>query len=156
MCDDGFTFDPNDIAAGCIDIDECDAAIGWAGRCGQNARCSNTLGGFNCNCPEGFSGDAFKECFDINECLIDTSCGIGASCVNNQGSFTCECPEGTVADPEPNIRCSEILTCSSDKDCPGNAICDPVGKCLCPEPNIGNDCRRKYQRYCFLCNFLFW
>lgn len=143
VCDEGFTFDPNDITAGCIDIDECDLSIGSFGRCGQNAHCSNTFGSFSCSCPEGYSGDAYKECYDINECLVDNSCGIGANCVNNQGSFTCECPEGTIADPEPNIQCSDILACSSDSNCPGNAICDSAGKCICPEPNIGNNCRRK-------------
>lgn len=143
MCEDGWTLNPNDISAGCQDVNECDTSLGFAGRCGHNAHCSNTLGSFICNCPEGYTGDAYNECLDINECLIDNLCGVGADCINHEGSFVCECPEGTVADPDPSVRCSEILTCETEKDCPGNAICDSRKKCLCPEPNIGNECRRK-------------
>lgn len=144
VCEDGWTFDPNDIAAGCIDIDECKDSIGSSGRCGDNAVCLNTLGSFICNCPEGYTGDSRKECVDINECLIENTCGVGAHCINRPGSFTCECPEGTLPDPEPIVKCSEILSCKSDAECPGNAFCDQYKKCLCPEPNIGNECRRKF------------
>ena len=44
------------------DIDECDKRNGPSGRCGANSVCTNTPGGFNCECKPGFSGNAFKQC----------------------------------------------------------------------------------------------
>lgn len=143
MCDDGWTFDPTDIAAGCIDINECDTSVGPVGRCGINALCSNTLGSFMCHCPEGYTGDAYKQCIDIDECQIEGTCGVGADCINRDGSFSCECAEGTIPDPDPRVRCAEIQLCKNNEECPGNSICDQNSRCLCPEPNVGNECRRK-------------
>lgn len=125
------------------DIDECDKVNGPNGRCGQNAVCTNTPGSFVCQCPPGFSGNPINQCNDIDECAKPDSCGLGAVCKNLPGSYTCECPEGTIPDPDPKTKCNEIVTCDGDSDCPGNAICDNKKRCLCPEPNIGNDCRRK-------------
>lgn len=143
ICEDGWTFNPNDIAAGCIDIDECDVVHGPSGRCGPNAICMNAPGKFSCQCPAGFSGDPFKRCIDINECTKPGICGMGAECDNSPGSYACRCPEGFLADPDPTVKCVGIVTCKKNGDCPGNAICDQYNRCLCPEPNIGNDCRRK-------------
>ena len=47
------------------DINECDAINGPSGRCGKNAICTNTLGGFSCQCKSGFSGNAFKQCLGM-------------------------------------------------------------------------------------------
>lgn len=81
---------------------------------------------------------------DINECSRPGACGLGADCVNLAGSFKCQCPEGSVPDPDPQTKCVSIVTCKTDSDCPGNAKCDNQKRCLCPEPNIGNECRRKW------------
>mgnify|MGYP002715707603 CR=1 FL=1 len=80
---------------------------------------------------------------DINECINKDACGNGAVCVNKPGSFTCQCPEGTIPAPDAHVKCVGVVTCKKNSDCPGNAICDSQHRCLCPEPNIGNDCRRK-------------
>lgn len=145
ICEDGWTFNPSDIAAGCIDINECDTTVhGPFGRCGTNSICSNKPGGYDCKCPPGFTGDPNRKCVDIDECLKPNQCGTGAICNNVDGSYTCTCAEGTIPDPDPTIRCIAVVTCKSDSDCPGNAICDSEKRCLCPEPNIGNDCRRKF------------
>lgn len=44
----------------CVDIDECASEDA----CGINAECTNIEngGGFDCTCPEGFEGDAYREC----------------------------------------------------------------------------------------------
>lgn len=81
---------------------------------------------------------------DVDECTRSDTCGHGATCTNTEGSYSCTCPEGTIPDPDPYIKCVGIVTCDVDGDCPGNAICDPQKRCLCPEPNVGNDCRREY------------
>lgn len=62
VCDEGWTYNPNDISAGCVDINECDTAHGPAGRCGLNAVCTNTPGDFSCQCPVGFSGNPAIQC----------------------------------------------------------------------------------------------
>lgn len=141
ICDEGWTFDPHDIAAGCVDIDECDRVHGPFGRCGLNATCTNTPGGFSCKCPPGYTGDANRQCIDIDECARSNKCGEGATCINLDGGYTCKCPDNSIPDPDPTIRCIAIVTCKKDSDCPGNAVCDEHKRCLCPEPNVGNDCR---------------
>lgn len=143
VCEEGWTFDPSDIAAGCIDVNECDYSQGPGGRCGIQARCTNTLGSYSCQCPEGHTGDAYKQCLDIDECQIEGSCGIGAECINKDGTYSCECPDNTIPDPDARVKCTEILTCNTDNECPGNALCDSTKRCLCPDPNVGNECRRK-------------
>lgn len=62
VCDEGWTYNPSDIAAGCQDINECDTVHGPSGRCGLNAVCTNTPGDFSCQCPVGFSGNAAIQC----------------------------------------------------------------------------------------------
>lgn len=143
VCEDGWTYNPSDVAAGCVDIDECDVMHGPFGSCGQNATCTNSAGGFTCACPPGFSGDPHSKCVDVDECRTGASkCGAGAECVNVPGGgYTCRCPGNTIADPDPSVRCVPIVSCSANEDCPGNSICDATKRCLCPEPNIGNDCR---------------
>ena len=145
MCEEGWTFNPNDIAAGCMDIDECDKVHGPNGKCGVNAICHNLPGGFKCECGPGFSGDPARQCFDIDECS-KSRCGENAICKNLEGSYECSCPPGTIADPDPTVKCISVVTCKQDNDCPGNAICDPHKRCLCPEPNIGNDCRHPCEK----------
>lgn len=52
-----------------------------------------------------------------------------------------------MAEPDPYTQCLEIMKCDEDDDCPGNALC-LVRQCMCPDPNIGDDCRRKYLSCC--------
>lgn len=65
ICEDGWTYNPNDISAGCVDINECDLVNGPSGRCGKNAICTNTPGGFSCQCKSGYSGNAFQQCIGM-------------------------------------------------------------------------------------------
>ena len=89
---------------------------------------------------------------DVDECRRPGACGIGAVCTNTPGSHTCSCPPKTLPDPDPYTQCLEIMKCNNNNDCPGNALC-LLGQCMCPEPNIGDDCRRKYFLffYIFVC-----
>lgn len=78
----------------CIDIDEC-----LHSSCGPGARCSNFPGGYHCECPPGYTGDAFTVgCRDADECAT-RPCGVDALCSNVDGSYTCTCPPGFIGDP---------------------------------------------------------
>ena len=72
------------------DMNECNVA----GIC-KNGQCTNTLGGYKCECNTGFDMDATGTmCVDINECAIAREiCGQG-TCVNTYGSFRCRCDSG--------------------------------------------------------------
>ena len=91
----------------CTDIDECraemrmsadDSLIGGFDFCSDDAICTNTPGGYNCTCNEGYEGDGFN-CTDIDECSEGTDeCHDDAECINLVGGYTCECNEGYYGD----------------------------------------------------------
>lgn len=72
-----------------LDVNECES-----NPCAENAQCVNNNGSFSCLCPQGYTGAANEECFDINECGRTGSCGINAKCINIPGSYKCICPQG--------------------------------------------------------------
>lgn len=150
VCKPGFTYDPNNIKLGCVDINECDTNYGPAGLCGQRATCTNVPGSYRCKCPSGFTGDPHRYCEDINECDrrfgVFGQCGEMAICNNTLGSFTCSCGPGFTGDPR--TKCVDVDECSTrfgpNGKCGQDAICtNTPGKfaCRCPpgysgDPNI--------------------
>ena len=68
------------------DVDEC--ALGLS-QCENGGTCLNTIGGYECVCPPGYTGPYCAA--DINECL-DNPCLNGGTCINNFGSYVCNCP----------------------------------------------------------------
>ena len=68
---------------------DCDSTLGV---------CTDTSGGFNCTCIDGFRGDG-RTCENINECgeQID-DCPENAGCTDTDGSFTCTCNPGFSGD----------------------------------------------------------
>lgn len=56
--------------------------------------CSNTLGGFNCGCNDGYQLDSNRRtCTDIDECNSNNG-GCDHQCTNTIGSFRCSCRAG--------------------------------------------------------------
>lgn len=79
----------------CVDVNECTLP----NACGAGSLCTNFPGGHLCECPEGYTGDAYGSgCRDIDECS-GSPCGKDAVCSNNEGSFRCSCPPGFAGDP---------------------------------------------------------
>ncbi len=72
-----------------LDIDECDEE---SERCGMNSVCTNTMGGFHCDCLPGFNGTGVN-CTDDNECLR-SPCHPRAKCTNVPSNYSCECLPG--------------------------------------------------------------
>jgi len=131
VCEDGWTYDPKNIAAGCIDVNEC----GAPGTCEENSLCTNLPGSFICQCKPGCTGNPQVRCIDIDECKSVSTCGFGTTCQNLPGSYKCGCPAGSVTDPNNPTECISIKTCNKNNDCPGKAFCSPSKVCVCPEPN---------------------
>ena len=76
------------------DFDEC-AAASLTTDCNlhRNTKCLNTIGTFFCSCADGFDGNDYTNCTNIDEC-IKGACGEHGSCVDTIGSFTCLCNDG--------------------------------------------------------------
>nr|XP_006814882.1 PREDICTED: multiple epidermal growth factor-like domains protein 6-like isoform X2 [Saccoglossus kowalevskii] len=88
-CLDGFVLDDDYVT--CIDVDECE--LGTHG-CEQG--CTNTIGGADCYCFEGYeilNPRLSHLCKDINECDTDNG-GCDHTCTNEEGSFVCSCDDG--------------------------------------------------------------
>ncbi|PAV61726.1 hypothetical protein WR25_11147 [Diploscapter pachys] len=66
--------------------------------CHKFAECHNSNTGPVCRCKEGFYGNGYEECEDINECNFSDEtresiggCSEGTICVNTEGSYRCDC-----------------------------------------------------------------
>ncbi len=77
------------------DVDECNADP-----CADNgATCTDTIGSYQCSCSEGYHGDGYENCFDVDECENpDEYCDMLATCSNTQGSYVCQCTQGYEGD----------------------------------------------------------
>jgi len=94
----------------CVDIDECDIN-NYLSNCDPIANCSNTIGGYTCTCPTGYSdvnGNGWV-CEDFNECNGENGgnncASIGSVCINLPGSFRCECLSGYQGN---GLNCTKI------------------------------------------------
>ena len=93
----------NFIGSRTSDIDECMEAT----PCAANATCTNTHGSYDCACNDGYRGDGYSQCLDIDECVENISmCDTNANCTNTQGSYLCDCIEGYRGD---GFNCSGTI-----------------------------------------------
>ena len=135
----------------CTEIDECRAKIeelrsmapphliGDYDYCHDDAFCTNTPGGYNCTCNEGFAGDGFN-CTDVDECDLGTDmCHDDAVCTNELGGYNCTCMDGFFGD---GFNCSDINECDEGTDqCHDNAWCNNTYgdyECYCDDGFYGD------------------
>ncbi|XP_044961608.1 wall-associated receptor kinase 3-like isoform X1 [Hordeum vulgare subsp. vulgare] len=68
--------------------------------CKENTECytmaSNTA--YRCNCSEGFTGNPYLGCQDIDECKDKNKYPCIHKCINRIGGFNCTCPMGMTGD----------------------------------------------------------
>eukprot|EP00057_Strongylocentrotus_purpuratus_P027921 XP_011682395.1 PREDICTED: uncharacterized protein LOC583016 isoform X2 [Strongylocentrotus purpuratus] len=101
-----------------LDYDECEEGVD---NCHENSGCSNTPGGYTCQCDIGYSGDGFT-CADIDECTAnDHGCDINADCVNTDGSYECQCQNGYSGG---GFTCEDINECDT-----GSSDCHLLAEC---------------------------
>ena len=71
----------------CISADPCGTG---QHNCDKIASCTNTDDGFECTCPEGFTGVDGTQCEDIDECQDSIhDCTSTQKCINTIGSYKC-------------------------------------------------------------------
>lgn len=131
--------------------------------CGVGAVCNQIGGRVECICPVGYTGNAYVECRDLDECL-ENPCGVNAVCINTAGSYDCKCKRGFFGNPfamcstiqndcdDPlNCVCGKSVSCPSGYRCENSRclnLCDGIscgpraacslGKCVCPLGYIGD------------------
>ncbi|CAI9114841.1 OLC1v1015650C1 [Oldenlandia corymbosa var. corymbosa] len=64
--------------------------------CGLNSECYVEEGalGYRCRCNEGYEGNPYLGCQDIDECRNPDRCGKYSACTNTVGSYKCNCIKG--------------------------------------------------------------
>jgi hypothetical protein len=135
--------------------------------CPQSSECHVRNHLANCECPPGYTGNAFDYCSKIPERDVIPDdpcqkCGKNSLCRNGQ----CQCPPDYFGDPYTFCKpeCITSNDCSSTKACvrlkcvdPCVNICSPtaictvqnhVPSCSCPEGMVGDpftNCRVEYR-----------
>ena len=82
---DGYKLHVNDDGTlTTVDINECLADVG---PCHDSGICTNTVGSFECSCPETFEGTGFDLCLR-DECALGGFCGANTDCTDTAEAFT--------------------------------------------------------------------
>jgi hypothetical protein len=101
------------------DVDECELKLH---NCHKTALCTNTIGSYECTCPDGFNGVATynsPECGgnkDTSQCCLDEKC---------KGAFVCS------DDPCDNHKCHSLANCVPDS-------ATHTYECVCKEGYVGD------------------
>ncbi|MDH5672363.1 MAG: hypothetical protein OEZ06_09450 [Myxococcales bacterium] len=140
-CAPGFQAGPDqDLALGgdCADSDECAADPPVCD--GQSSTCINAVGGFVCECKQGFARSSGL-CVNVDECaggpLAGSGCDPNADCLDRNPGYECSCRQGYEGDGKV---CRDIDECkSSSNPCGDDAsqrCTNTAGSYLC-ECNAG-------------------
>ena len=102
----------------CVDIDEC---LVDNGGCGAFADCTNTVGGRECACQDGFEGDGFDcVCIEGRDFASQTACGL-----NGRGTLQARCIDGQVLDTD---ICNDVDVCLDGEEQNGLTVCGLNGE----------------------------
>ena len=114
------------IGSTCEDNDEClDLGDEICGANDTYTSCSNTHGGFLCECSDGFRSNVSEPCTNVDECSeqqLLNLCGVNStSCDDVVGSYQCNCIKG--------FNASEGSVCEDVNEC-WSISCDGRGVCM--------------------------
>ncbi|KAN0015761.1 hypothetical protein ACTFIU_005708 [Dictyostelium citrinum] len=132
VCQNGYTNFPTCST----DINEC---LAGTHQCISPATCSNTVGGYTCNCPTGYTKNGYS-CTDIDECTTKTS-GCEQQCTNTVGSFICTCLSGYTINVSDSKKCDDVDECLTNS-C---GIPSDLLKCTNSPGNYSCSCSKGYQ-----------
>ncbi|XP_071733627.1 wall-associated receptor kinase 2-like isoform X2 [Rutidosis leptorrhynchoides] len=73
-----------------------DQTCSGANVCQENSNCTDMQlgGGYLCQCVEGYEGNPYLGCQDINECERLDEYPCNGTCVNTIGGYNCKCKDG--------------------------------------------------------------
>ncbi|WAR23702.1 MLP-like protein [Mya arenaria] len=123
FCEDGFELDATGL--NCKDVNECNR-----GACQQV--CSNTVGGFECSCYQGYRIDGKTECIPCESPYYGINCSIQCAC-SSRGTR----------------ECNSVRGCVCEVGWKGNTCDDDVNECE-DNPNICADPLTRYIDECEL------
>ena len=125
----------------CVEVDECAEEIHncstYKGQ--ENAICTNTIGGFQCTCSQGWQGDGFY-CSDVNECTNGSVCGMNQLCRNTAGNYSCSCSEGWTFSGPDNQECQDLDECIVGLD-----DCDVFATCINTNGSFTCECMQGFE-----------
>ena len=131
----------------CVDVDECTEELHNCSKYENlpNSICTNTVGGFQCSCLDGWQGDGYY-CSDLNECLNSSVCGANQICRNMAGNFTCLCDTGWTPSTLGDNQCEDLDECAL-----GLNDCDTFATCINTNGSFSCECNQGFQdkkRFC--------
>ena len=125
----------------CVDVDECTEGVHncstYKGQ--ENAICTNTIGGFQCSCIQGWQGDGYY-CNDFNECDNGSVCDANQLCRNAAGNYSCICKEGWTFIGPANEECHDVDECTLGLD-----DCDSFATCINTNGSFTCECREGFE-----------
>ena len=132
----------------CVDVDECTEDIhNCSTYKGQaNSICTNTIGGFQCTCTQGWQGDGFY-CSDVNECVNGSVCGSNQICRNTAGNYSCSCKEGWTFSRQANEECQDLDECILGLD-----DCDTFATCINTNGSFTCECMQGFEDKARICS----
>ena len=117
LCPSGYD-DVDGDGTHCQDRDECQTDNG--GCDADHGACTNTPGGRECSCKQGYHGDG-EHCSRQVPCISDQSCSEHARCNEVDGARVCLCNDGFQGD---GTSCQDIDECATRaSDCGAHSRC---------------------------------
>jgi hypothetical protein len=132
VCPSGYD-DVNGDVSSCRDRDECQMNNGGCDP--EHGVCTNTPGGRECRCKQGYHDDG-ERCLQQIPCSSDAFCGQHARCSAIDGARVCVCGAGYAGD---GTNCTDIDECATRQ-----AECGEHARCVNNDGGFDCQCESGY------------